>query len=228
MATADRLILVLNAGTTSTRALAFDPADRARWTSLGIDGGMAANDWLAQDLADMLALLVERPDMVETTARGAQERALTPQPLLHPVAQADQRGRGGAFGLAPDAIEPAQAGVEILGCHHELADLGIEHRQPGGIARFGLLRELAVAAQLELAEVAGKVGAVIEQPGDSVHHPRRRAQRLARQRNAGKIVLGGGVVEPAGQGERAAHFVGQHQRLAIEALDDARIDGERF
>ena len=32
---------------------------------------MAANDWLAQDLADMLDLEVERPAFVETTALGA-------------------------------------------------------------------------------------------------------------------------------------------------------------
>jgi glycerol kinase len=45
--------------------------DGARWTSLRIDGGMSANDWIAQDLADMLNLPVERPDFVETTALGA-------------------------------------------------------------------------------------------------------------------------------------------------------------
>ncbi len=45
--------------------------DGARWTSLRIDGGMSANDWIAQDLADMLDLPVERPDFVETTALGA-------------------------------------------------------------------------------------------------------------------------------------------------------------
>ena len=45
--------------------------DGARWESLRIDGGMAANDWLAQDLADMLGLEVERPAFVETTALGA-------------------------------------------------------------------------------------------------------------------------------------------------------------
>ena len=32
---------------------------------------MAANDWIAQDLADMLDLPVERPAMLETTALGA-------------------------------------------------------------------------------------------------------------------------------------------------------------
>ncbi len=46
-------------------------ADRVRWARLKIDGGMAANDWLAQDLADILDLPVERPDFVETTALGA-------------------------------------------------------------------------------------------------------------------------------------------------------------
>jgi glycerol kinase len=46
-------------------------ADGAPWEVLKIDGGMAANDWLAQDLADMLGLTVERPRFVETTALGA-------------------------------------------------------------------------------------------------------------------------------------------------------------
>lgn len=36
-----------------------------------IDGGMSANDWMAQDLADILDIPVERPDDVETTALGA-------------------------------------------------------------------------------------------------------------------------------------------------------------
>jgi glycerol kinase len=46
-------------------------ADGADWSRLRIDGGMSANDWMAQDLADMLDLCVERPDFVETTALGA-------------------------------------------------------------------------------------------------------------------------------------------------------------
>ncbi len=46
-------------------------ADGADWSRLRIDGGMAANDWMAQDLADILGLEVERPDLVETTALGA-------------------------------------------------------------------------------------------------------------------------------------------------------------
>jgi glycerol kinase len=45
--------------------------DGCDWTRLRLDGGMAANDWLAQDLADMLGIEVERPAFVETTAMGA-------------------------------------------------------------------------------------------------------------------------------------------------------------
>ena len=46
-------------------------ADGADWHTLRIDGGMVANDWMAQDLADMLELTVERPAFAETTALGA-------------------------------------------------------------------------------------------------------------------------------------------------------------
>lgn len=46
-------------------------ADGADWSQLRIDGGMVANDWMAQDMADMLGLTVERPEFAETTALGA-------------------------------------------------------------------------------------------------------------------------------------------------------------
>lgn len=46
-------------------------ADGAGWSVLRIDGGMSANDWIAQDIADVLAIPCERPVDVETTARGA-------------------------------------------------------------------------------------------------------------------------------------------------------------
>jgi glycerol kinase len=45
--------------------------DGAAWECLKVDGGMVANDWLAQDLADVLDLEVERPEFIETTALGA-------------------------------------------------------------------------------------------------------------------------------------------------------------
>lgn len=50
-----------------------------------VDGGMTANDWLMQFLADTLAVAVERPAMTETTALGAAylaglQAGLYPQP----------------------------------------------------------------------------------------------------------------------------------------------------
>ena len=54
----------------SDLAAAFAAAG-APWHDLRIDGGMAANDWLAQDLADLTNLAVTRPADVETTALGA-------------------------------------------------------------------------------------------------------------------------------------------------------------
>ena len=49
-------------------ALAADGVVAAR---LRVDGGMVANDWLCQDLADSLGISVERPREIETTALGA-------------------------------------------------------------------------------------------------------------------------------------------------------------
>lgn len=49
-------------------ALAADGVTAAR---LRVDGGMVANNWLCQDLADTLGVPVERPRVIETTALGA-------------------------------------------------------------------------------------------------------------------------------------------------------------
>jgi glycerol kinase len=65
-----RAALEAQAHQTSDLMKAF-AGDGAAWECLKVDGGMVANDWLAQDLADMLDLEVERPKFVETTALGA-------------------------------------------------------------------------------------------------------------------------------------------------------------
>ena len=49
-------------------AMADDGA--AAPTALRVDGGMVANDWLVQFLADVLDIPVERPEVIETTALG--------------------------------------------------------------------------------------------------------------------------------------------------------------
>ncbi len=46
-------------------------ADGVAAAGLRVDGGMVANDWLCQDLADSLGIPVERPRIIETTALGA-------------------------------------------------------------------------------------------------------------------------------------------------------------
>jgi glycerol kinase len=50
-------------------AMAGDGTQRA--AAIRVDGGMAANDWFCQFLADVLDARVERPAQIETTALGA-------------------------------------------------------------------------------------------------------------------------------------------------------------
>jgi glycerol kinase len=88
-----RAALEAMAHQTHDLAAAF-AADGAPWQSLRIDGGMAANDWMAQDLADMLGITVERPGFVETTALGAAMLAATGAGLYPDLAMAAQAMRG--------------------------------------------------------------------------------------------------------------------------------------
>ena len=64
----------------AVEAMAFSTKDvldamiadaKLQLTSLLVDGGAAANDWLMQFQADLLGVPVARPDLVETTALGA-------------------------------------------------------------------------------------------------------------------------------------------------------------
>jgi glycerol kinase len=80
------------------RAFAADGVD---WAELRIDGGMAANDWMAQDLADMLAVPVERPAFVESTALGAAMLAATGAGLYPSLAAAAKAMRGTATRFTP-------------------------------------------------------------------------------------------------------------------------------
>jgi glycerol kinase len=79
-------------------------ADGAAWESLRIDGGMAANGWVAQDLADILDLPVERPASVETTALGAAMLAGVGCGLFNSLEEAAaMRGAVESFTPAMDA-----------------------------------------------------------------------------------------------------------------------------
>ncbi|MEM7740404.1 MAG: glycerol kinase GlpK [Pseudomonadota bacterium] len=50
-------------------------ADGLTTERLSVDGGMAANDWFVQRLADIAAIDVDRPKVLETTALGASNLA---------------------------------------------------------------------------------------------------------------------------------------------------------
>jgi glycerol kinase len=80
-------------------------ADGAPWKTLRIDGGMSANDWMAQDLADVLGVPVERPGFVETTALGAAMLAAAGAGLYPDLAAAcaAMRGRLATFEPAMDS-----------------------------------------------------------------------------------------------------------------------------
>ncbi|MBL0923558.1 MAG: glycerol kinase [Sphingomonadaceae bacterium] len=75
-------------------------ADGADWAELRIDGGMVANDWMAQDLADILAIDVERPEYIETTALGAAMLAAVGAGV-YPSLDASAAMRGGISRFVP-------------------------------------------------------------------------------------------------------------------------------
>ena len=79
-------------------------ADGAGWDRLRIDGGMSANDWMAQDLADMLDLPVERPADVETTALGAAMLASVGAGLYHDL-EAAKAMRSEVRAFTPDMAD---------------------------------------------------------------------------------------------------------------------------
>src|SRR5690606_5140573 len=89
-----RAALQAMAHQTHDLAAAF-AADGAAWRVLRIDGGMAANDWMAQDIADVNAIEVVRPDLVETTALGAAMLAAVGAGL-HPSLEAAAQAMIGA------------------------------------------------------------------------------------------------------------------------------------
>jgi len=75
-------------------------ADGADWKRLRIDGGMVANSWMAQDLADILNIEVDRPEFVETTALGAA-MLVAVGAGLYPDLQSAAVMRKGSEGFAP-------------------------------------------------------------------------------------------------------------------------------
>ncbi len=95
-------------------------ADGVDWAELRIDGGMAANDWMAQDLADMLAVPVERPNFVESTALGAAMLAAAGAGLYPSLADAAAAMRGTATRFTP-SIDDAMRKTRLAGWQSALS-----------------------------------------------------------------------------------------------------------
>jgi glycerol kinase len=83
-------------------------------SALRVDGGAAANDWLLEFQANLLALPVERPDLLETTALGAA--------LLAGLALGVWRDGGDALaGRHFDRFEPGGPGGDLEGWRRAVA-----------------------------------------------------------------------------------------------------------
>jgi glycerol kinase len=85
-------------------------ADGAAWSVLKIDGGMAANNWMAQDVADVTGLEVIRPDFVETTALGAAMLAGVGAGLFGSLTEAASAMRGAGRSFVPGMNEATRDG----------------------------------------------------------------------------------------------------------------------
>ncbi len=94
-------------------------ADGARWAEVRCDGGMIANDWLAQDLADMLGVAALRPANVESTARGAAMLAAIGAGL-HPSLEAAATAMLPTMERFEPAIDPAVRSARLDRWHRVL------------------------------------------------------------------------------------------------------------
>src|SRR3546814_20622668 len=81
---------------------------------------MAANDWMAQDRADMLDLTVERPDFVESTALVAAMLAATGAGLYPHLADAAAAMRGRTTRFTP-ALDAQKRDARLTGWRSALA-----------------------------------------------------------------------------------------------------------
>ncbi|WP_438727754.1 glycerol kinase GlpK [Parasphingorhabdus sp. DH2-15] len=96
-------------------------ADGADWKRLRIDGGMVANSWMSQDLADILAIEVDRPQFVETTALGAAMLAALGAGLYPDLGSAAQMRTGGQ--VFTPAMDDASRNARMAGWRSAVASV---------------------------------------------------------------------------------------------------------
>ncbi|WP_252405425.1 FGGY-family carbohydrate kinase, partial [Escherichia coli] len=88
---------------------------------LRIDGGMVTNDWIAQDLADILAIPVDRPDFAETTALGAAMLAGIGCGMFTDLGKA-ARMRGAGLTFEP-RLEPGKREARLAGWRNAVSSV---------------------------------------------------------------------------------------------------------
>ena len=81
---------------------------------------MSANDWMAQDIANLLDLPVERPDFVETTALGAAKLAAVGCAMYPDLTTASAAMRGGLEHFKP-RMEPRVRKLRLANWERALA-----------------------------------------------------------------------------------------------------------
>jgi glycerol kinase len=96
-------------------------ADGADWGLLRIDGGMVSNDWIAQDMADVLDLSVERPHFAETTALGAAMLAGVGCGMF--VSLDESSAMRGAVDRFEPALDARERATRLTGWERAVADV---------------------------------------------------------------------------------------------------------
>lgn len=95
--------------------------DGVDWQSLKIDGGMVANDWMVQDLANILDINVHRPEFFETTALGAAMLAAVGAGIYPTLAEAASM-ISMVENFKPE-IEPSKRDSRLAGWQNALENL---------------------------------------------------------------------------------------------------------
>ena len=127
--------------------------------------------------------------------------------------------------VTPGAIQPGDARMEAAGPLHDFAQGRAEQGELMRIAVRLVLRQAAVAAQLEFGQFASEMRPLVQQPGDGVHHARGGAQRLATQRDPLQILVARAIRARGGCfGEGVASLVGQQQSLFVKHFHDRAVE----
>ncbi len=120
--------------------------------------------------------------------------------------------------LAPCLVQPGDALVQLFGVGDQFAGFRFEQRQLR-LIRSAVRRQRAVQAHLIFRQLARKQRALVEQPGQHMHHPGGGLEPLGREREAHESVLPRQWLSHPGS-EHRAHFVRQNKGFGVERFDN--------